>query len=179
MKVYGLTGLNASGKSSVANFFVKNGFIYISLSDMIRDELKMRGMKESRDNFIPVANSLRQEHGPGILGKRAVDRIKELDAKKVVVDSIRNPYEIEELRKLECFTLLGIQASSKIRYERAMVRGRDEGASSLEGFMAQERREMSSLPTAQQLHTCFEMADIIIENNSGIDELHKKLERFL
>ncbi len=38
----GLTGTNGAGKGEVASFFMKKGYAYFSLSDVIREELKKK-----------------------------------------------------------------------------------------------------------------------------------------
>ena len=43
--IIGLTGLNGSGKTSVANYFKKKKFNYYSLSDVIRNKLKKEGFE--------------------------------------------------------------------------------------------------------------------------------------
>ena len=57
--IIGLTGRNASCKGTVASFLKKSSFVYHSLSDTLRNELKRRNLEESRDNLIMIGNSLR------------------------------------------------------------------------------------------------------------------------
>ena len=68
--IIGLTGTNASGKTSIVRYLIKKRFEYFSLSDVIRDELTLRGMDHSRDNLRRVGNELREKYGAAILAER-------------------------------------------------------------------------------------------------------------
>jgi dephospho-CoA kinase len=172
--IIGLTGPNAAGKGTAAEYLKQLGFSYLSLSDILREELKDRKVEESRVALVDVGNELRKKHGAGVLGQKIADKIKQSKG-NFVVDSIRNPAEIAELRKLPGFVLFGIDAPIEVRYDRIKSRGRLENANSLKEFEAQENKENSSDPTAQQLHECMKDVDLLIMNDTSIADLHKKL----
>lgn len=172
--VIGLTGPNASGKGETAQYLLSKGFIYYSLSDILREEGARLGMSPLRENLIRLGNRLRKEKGPAVLALRAIEKLPE--GKKSVVDSIRNPAEVEALRKVKGFFLLGLTAPVKIRYERGIKRNRPGDAQTLEDFMEKEEEENASSIENQQLKKCLEMADIIITNDSSLEELHKKID---
>ena len=67
MVIIGTAGLNASGKGEVGNYLESKGFIFLSLSDAIREELTKEGKDHSRQNMIDKGNELRQKYGAGIL----------------------------------------------------------------------------------------------------------------
>lgn len=171
----GLTGTNGSGKGEAASFFVKNGYAYFSLSDIIRDELRKKGQEITRDNLIKMGNKMREEFSPDILAQKVMKKIKG----NAVIDSIRNPKEVEFLRRQEGFLLLSIDAHPNIRYERVKKRGREESVLTLQEFISKEAEEMSTEEKAQQLQVCMRMADFTIQNNTTLQELHKELEKFL
>ena len=95
--IIGLTGKNASGKGEVADYLQKKGFIYYSLSDELREEATKRNLEHTRNNLINLGNELRQQHGPQYLAELINNKIK--NNKDFVIDSIRNPFEAEELMK--------------------------------------------------------------------------------
>lgn len=171
----GLTGTNGSGKGEVAAFFQKRGYAYVSLSDVIRDELEKNGMPITRDNLIRKGNQMRETQGADVLARIVTKKIKG----KTVVDSIRNPQEVEYLRGVDSFILLAIDAPVEMRFERAKKRGREESASTLQDFIAKESEEMTDRQTGQQLSNCIQLADFKIENNSTLENLYKKLEKFV
>lgn len=171
-RLIGLTGTNGSGKGEVAAYLQKKGYAYFSLSDVIRDALRKDGKEDTRDNLIEKGNELRKNYGPDILARMAMERVKG----KAVIDSIRNPSEIEYLRKEKEFILLAIDAPVELRYERVKRRGRQESVSTLEEFAKKEKEEMTDSEKGQQLHSCMKMADIIIMNDGTLEDLHLKLE---
>ncbi len=175
IRLIGLTGTNGAGKGEVAAYFTKKGYSYFSLSDIIREELQKAGKKESRNSLIKMGNQLRENYGPDILAKRIMNII----TSKAIIDSIRNPKEIEYLKKQKKFILLAIDAPPELRYERVKKRGREESASTLQEFIKKEAEEMTNREKAQQLQSCMKRADYFITNDSSLEDLNKKLERLL
>jgi len=174
-RLIGLTGPNGAGKGEAAAFFVDRGYAYASLSDVIRERLAAEGREPSRDNLIAMGNALRRNGGPGILARLVLEKVRG----RTVIDSIRNPREVEELRAREGFILLAVDAAPAVRFQRVLLRGRNESASTREDFLRKEAEEMGADPEAQQLHRCLEMADAIILNDGTLDDLHRRLEAFL
>src|SRR3989338_234154 len=182
--IIGLTGKNASGKGEAANYLKTKGFVYYSLSDVLREEATKRGIEHSRDNLIDLGNELREKFGPNYLAKQINNKIG--DSKKLstndhffVVDSIRSPYEAKELMKNKDFILVGIDATIEIRFERLLRRNRLGDAKTLEEFKKQEERENLKSDTNQQLDETFKLADIVIANDETLEELHKKIDEML
>ncbi len=176
--IIGLTGTNGAGKTEVSRYLVSRGFDYHSLSDEIREEIRRRGAEITRDALIAVGNELRARFGSGVLAQRVLDRLGR--DRNYVVDSIRNPAEVEALRRRKDFTLLAIDADQAVRFERSRVRGREFAAQTLEQFVREEEREMlSAEPSSQQLAATRRMADRTLINDGPIEELHRKLDEIL
>jgi len=175
MKI-GLTGTNASGKTSIVKYFVKKGFDYFSLSDAIRDELTTRKLEHSRENLRIVGNELREKFGPAILAQKIIEKLKNPN---VVIDSIRNKFEIAELRHINDFYLIALDAPIAIRFNRATSRGRIENATTIEEFQEIENREKSVSQTAQQIDQCMKLADFFIVNDGSLEELYKKIDKII
>jgi dCMP deaminase len=176
--IVGLTGRNASGKTEVSEYLKSRGFEYHSLSDEIREEIRARGQEITRDMLIRVGTELREKFGPGILAERILLRLGH--ERNYVVDSIRNPTEVEVLRRRKDFVLLGIDAEEAIRFQRSCARGREGAASTLEQFAAEEARELNSdNPASQQLLATHRLADVTVANNGTVAELHQKLDTLI
>ncbi len=171
----GLTGLNAAGKGSIADLLKEMGYEYFSLSDIVREKATSLNLDHSRENLISSGNLLRKEHGPGVLAKMITEKLVKNKTSKAVVDSIRNPFEIEELRKLPGFYLIGIDAPVEIRFERSMKRGRIGYEKNLSDFIDIEKRENSADPAKQQLFECLKLADVIITNSGSFEDLKLNL----
>lgn len=175
VRLIGLTGTNGSGKGEAAAYFQKRDYACVSLSDVIRDELEKEGVPITRDNLIRKGNKMRETQGADVLARQVMKTIKG----KTVVDSIRNPQEVEYLRRHDDFILLAIDAPVETRFERAKKRGREESASTLQEFIAKEAEEMTDRQTGQQLSNCILLADFKVENDSTLEDLYKKLEEFV
>jgi dCMP deaminase len=176
--IIGLTGKNGSGKTAVSEYLQNRGFEYYSLSDEIRNEIRKRGGEITRDVLIAVGNELRERFGPGILAERIMRNLE--SARNYVVDSIRNPHEVDALRRRPDFTLLAVEADEAIRFARSRKRGRESAAPTLQQFVEEEARELhSNNPANQQLHATQEMADLVVANNGTLEQLHYRLDELL
>ncbi len=176
--IIGLTGKNGSGKTEVSEYLKNRGFEYHSLSDEIRNEIRRRGLEITRDELIDIGNELRERYGPGVLAERILSHLEQ--EHNYVIDSIRNPNEVEVLKRRKDFILLAVEADSHIRFERSLKRGRENAAESFEQFMEEETRELESdNPANQQLHATQRKADRVLSNNGTIEELHRKLDKLL
>jgi dephospho-CoA kinase len=151
------------------------GFRVHSLSDVVRAEAELRGLPPEREHLIRIGNDLRRRLGPGILAERILPRIGGRD----VVDSIRNPHEVEVLRRLPRFVLIGVHAPVQCRFRRSVGRGRPGDPVTLEAFVERERQENSGDPGAQQLEACFLLADRVLVNAGTLEELRSAVDRLV
>lgn len=173
--ILGLTGPNASGKGEVARHLAQRGFAVHSLSDIVREEARRQGFEPDREHLIRIGNELRAAGGPGILAERILPRLGDRD----VVDSIRNPAEVQVLRRLPHFTLLGVQASWRMRFERSRARARPGDPMDADQFRLREAQENTADPNAQRLQATFEMADRIVVNEGDLEALRLALDHLL
>lgn len=173
--IIGLTGPNASGKGEAALYIKSKGFIYRSLSDILREEAVRLGIAPVRENLIKLGNELRRKNGPSFLALRAIEGLKETE--DYIIDSIRNPAEIEALKKMGDFMLIGIDAPVEARFKRGLKRRRPGDAKTLNEFMQKEEEENRSGSDNQQLKRCLQMADEIIVNDSTLGGLHRRVDK--
>ena len=170
----GLTGRNASGKSTLVAWFVSKGMLSESCSDSIRAHLREQGVAESRSALIEGGRELRRMGGAGILAEMLLERLAGSDA---VIDSIRTPGEVEALRSREDFVLIEVRAGMEARWKRAQERARSGDALDRETFFAQEQSEAVAKDEAgQALDATADLADMILVNDGSIDELNADLE---
>lgn len=173
--IIGLTGENCAGKSTVAEYLMKKGFYYYSLSDVIREELRADGKAVTREALIRRGNELREKFGPGILGAKMAQKVQA--DKNYVIDSIRNPAEVEELRKLGRFFLFHVTAPAEVRFERTKARDREEDPRTFEAFQEIERLEMENAEkTKQNLKGTFALADGKLVNEGSHRELYDSVD---
>lgn len=176
--IIGLTGKNGSGKGEAAKFLKTHGFLYYSLSDVLREELEKEGTPVSRDALIAVGNRLRGEHGAGVLAERIFARLD--PEKNYVIDSIRHPSEVQVFRRRRDFTLAAVRAPEKLRFERLRQRGRENDPRTFEDFRRLESTEAASdRESDQQLDAAIALANAVIDNGGPIKMLHDRVREIL
>jgi dCMP deaminase len=173
----GLTGRNAAGKGEVARYLQKKSFYYYSLSDAIRDEIRSRGDEPTRERLIIVGNELRQRYGSSVLAERILAKIE--DDKHYVIDSIRNPAEVETFRTAKHFKLIRIEAPVEVRFQRILNRQRESDPRTLEEFMTLENREAEGDDTSQNLVKVELLADHSLTNDATLETLYPQIDRLL
>lgn len=180
-EVIGLTGPSVGGKAQAAKLLIKKGYEVTSLSDILREELRKRGIPEDdRKALQDLGDEWRAKYGHNVLALRALDRHYK-EGKKLAIDSIRHPAEIDAIRVFtrEAF-IIGLDAPVDIRAKRATKRKRG-GIESEEEFKKLDKREFEGKEGSNeiQLGACLELADVVIMNRGTKKELEAKLERAL
>lgn len=173
--ILGVCGENGSGKTYVSNYIVKRGFVYYSLSDIIRKILKKEGTEPTRENMQAKGKQLVDEHGPGVLGKLVRNYIDE--NVNTVVDSIRRTEEVEELKKIPGFALLYITTPPEARFKRIKERNRPGDPKTYEEFLKLEKIETKGEGnTKQNINEVAKLADETIINDDMMLDLNRKLD---
>ncbi len=175
--IIGIVGQNASGKDTVAEYLKLKDFNHISISDCLREEADKRDIEKTKENLIALGNELRSNFGSNVLAKLALTKIEQ--GKNYVVTSVRNPGEIEELKTLNDFTLLNVEAPLSLRYDRMKSRNRQGDPLTYEQFLEIERKENTNNLTTTNVKACQQMANFTIINNSSIEDLHKVVDQVL
>jgi dephospho-CoA kinase len=180
MIIIGITGTIGAGKGTIVEYLIKNnGFNHYSVRGFITEEIFRRNLEVNRDNMVIVANDLREEHTSSYIALQLFEQAKE-SGKNCVIESLRTTGEVEALKSKGKFYLFAVDADSKIRYDRIVLRKSETDDISYDTFVENEQRELSSNdPNKQNLSACIKMADYIFYNNGSIEELYKKLQEVL
>jgi cytidylate kinase len=145
MKLIGIGGTNGSGKDTLGQYLAdEHGWLFISVSDILRDELKKRGLPIERQHLRELSAEWRKEFGSGVLIDKAfkIYEAEEGKYKGLVVASLRNPGEAEEVHRLGGI-VVWTDGDPKVRYERIYNRARGtEDNKTFEQFLAEEQAEM-------------------------------------
>ncbi len=177
--IIGLTGSYCSGKDTVAEYLVENkGFTHYSLSDVIRDEMRSKGIEVTRENLIREGTALRANNGNAVLAVLALKKCA--PEENCIISSIRHPAEVVELKKRNDFILVNVDAPERLRFERMQKRNRENDPRTFELFQEFEKRESQTEGPGQQVTESIKMADIVLVNDAGtLEELHAKIEKVL
>jgi len=179
--VIGLVGPIAAGKSTTVEILKKKGFASYSLSDRIREEIQNRNLEITRETLNQVSNDLRETVGADVLAQKTSELIDKENSEKIVIDSIRNPQEINFLKNHFRMYVIGLIAPQEKRFDFFANRGTNvAGITTWEEFKALDDMELSqSGEYKQQVQACLDLADIVIENTGSVEELEVKLEEIL
>ena len=169
--VVGLTGPNASGKGEAAAFLRARGYAVHSLSDVVRDEAARVGRDHTRDSLIRTGREMRAHGGPGALARGLLPRL----VPPCVVDSVRNPGEVEVLRALPGFRLLGVAAPTEVRYERTRRRARAGDPETMDEFQEKERIEDSDDKEGQRSTATLLCADAVVQNDGTLKDFLRRI----
>ncbi len=185
MKIIGVGGLPRSGKDTVADYLIANGYFGVSFGDIVRDYAKKRHHDKpdpiSVRNMTETSNWLRKNNGSDFAMKEALNLYQQAGGdskyKGLVTFSIRAPIEVDFILR-KGGELVWIEASDKVRFERAMKNLRKgELAISFDEFKAQENlqnKPQPGIPNEIQMNTSYvkSKATVLIENNEiGLSDL--------
>lgn len=174
----GLIGTNGAGKSAVCAFLQENGFVIVSLSDIVRAELRHRQKPETRDIMVATANEMKAKFGMDVLARRAFHESSEKGTHRIAFDSVRHPDEVRYLRD-HGVVFLGINAPVALRYERVVSRQRASDMIDFDTFKAHDDRENLGQSTGQNIFKAFESCRTMIDNSGSLARLHDQVIDFL
>jgi len=173
-----VTGMPGSGKGECITFLKDRGFTVKSLGDIVRNEVKSRGIPTSAENVGKTANDLRKELGQDILAIRLVEEINKISndqgKKGIVVDGVRSLSELKLIKTdLNLNTLtIAVHTAPDLRYSRLLSRGRDDDKSGLTALKERDSRELG-----YGLGDVIATADYMIINKGSLEELKNKMQK--
>src|SRR5512146_1616455 len=94
MKVIAFVGMPGAGKSEASAVAREMGMPVVIMGDVLREEVRERGLPPTDVNTGAVANQLRKDEGMDAIAKRCMPKIEALKANDVVVGKIDGPCEL-------------------------------------------------------------------------------------
>jgi len=142
--VVGLVGMPGAGKSVVVNVARASGYGIVVMGDAVREEAQRRRLEPSPENLGKIMLDLRQKEGNNVIAKRCFSKIENTKENKIIVDGIRSPSEVEELKKhFPKFSLIAIYSSPETRFKRLFCRQRTDDPKNWKVFHERDQRELS------------------------------------
>jgi dephospho-CoA kinase len=175
----GIVGPIASGKGEAIKILGRHGFSTLSLSDIIRAELKQLGKEITRTNLQDHGNYLRQTYGAHILAQRAHAQLTGVP--RVAIESIRNPAEVIYLKANLKAIIIAITAPIELRTQWLLDRHRREDPVNIASIKQSLQRDLGvgESSTGQQVIATQHLADYTIINDGSLLKLTKTLNSLL
>jgi dephospho-CoA kinase len=175
--IIGITGPMASGKGEAVKILEAEGFRHMTLSDGLRREATERGLSHTRENLQNLGNEMRKKFGAGALAKKVLEEIQKSGYKNWVIDGIRNPAEIAELKKIKDTTVVGIHADREVLIQRILSRKREGDSVARPEIEKLLDRELGvgEPEDGQQVGKCMRMVDHLIVNEGAMKEFEAKI----
>lgn len=177
--IIGIAGSFGAGKGTVVEYLAdQKGYAHYSASGFITEEIVRRNIPINRDSMTEVANDLRKQFGPAFIIESLYERAQQTGG-NAVIEALRAVAEVRKIKELGG-VVLGVDADSKLRYERAYKRGSEKDNVSYEKFLEQEQAESNSDdPTKQNIFGALKEVDVVLYNNTTLEDLHLQIETAL
>ncbi len=184
MKIIGVSGRDRSGKDTVADLLIAEGYFGFSFGDATRRYSNERHKGEpdpiSVKNMTETSNWLRSQKGADALLKEALEEYESLikqgkTYKGIVLYSLRAPVEADYVLE-HGGELIWVESSDEVRYERKIANIRaGEAKVTIEEMLAQEALQADPQPgmpreVQMDLNYVKSKATRVIENNGNDKE---------
>ncbi|MEM0148842.1 MAG: AAA family ATPase [Candidatus Micrarchaeaceae archaeon] len=175
--IIGLTGMPGSGKSEVAKILEKRGFKALEMGNVIREEMKKRGIPMTNKNMRAFAIEFTQNRRT-IVAQYMLRDIKMMKGRDFVISGVKRMEEVAYLKKhipkKAGFVVVAVTAPEMVRYARMKARSRPDDPLKLADFRFRDRKELS-----MGLGSVIRNADYVLLNTGTIAELRKNVDRLL
>jgi dephospho-CoA kinase len=174
----GISGLSGAGKSTAATLLAAlSGGKTVYVGQVVLDEIKVRGLEQTRENERSVRLEIRErEGGAGLLLRKRAEILSALGSgQSVFVDAVLSPEEWSELEIMHKSgtRLLIIDADFETRAARLSAR-------STRPFSRDDlRRRDETEQAALRIADLNQEANICISNIRGLDHFEDCLAKFL
>lgn len=177
-KAIGLVGTNGSGKSTVCDYLMDQGFKVYSLSNIIREAVEEKKLPLDRDHLTEMGNQLKADYGQAVLAEQSFENAVESNCSCVVFDSVRNMLELSFLRE-KGVKFIGVDASLELRYKRIKSRMKETDQVSFEEFVHQDDRENTGKSSGQHILKTLSACDVVIKNETSVIDLYSNIDAVL
>lgn len=164
-----LSGEIAAGKTTAAEHLENKGYSTTRYSKVLEGLLSEGGTIINRSNLQKIGREVNEKYGQRWLGSRALALVSE--ATEVVVDGIRFLEDVAYTRELfgpRCLHI-HIDSDEKVRQERIINKPNEDLSMS----------EAKKSKTESEIKKLYEVADVVILNNSTKEKFYRLIDQFL
>jgi dephospho-CoA kinase len=173
MRLIIITGMPGAGKSEVAQVLREEGFPVISMGDIVREEVRKRGLEPNPANTGTVMLDLREREGPAAVARRCLDGLRAMTSHTVVIEGCRSIAELEVFEQYaEPVIVLCIHSSPQTRFARLRQRARGDAPPEWSAFRERDLREISV-----GLGGIIALSDVMLINEGSIEDLRQATKR--
>jgi dephospho-CoA kinase len=168
MKIFIIVGMPAAGKNIARLYAESQDMIYYATGDIVRAEVKGRGLEADAVNSSEVSDELRGEDGMGIT-RLALAEVLKSGASVGFLEGMRSWPEIELIREKADSVVVAFVTPRNLRRERIVSRGREDD--SPQAFDDRDKREIAygtAIPIA--------LADAYILNTGSEEDAARQLD---
>ncbi len=176
MKVIGIIGQKAAGKTTIADYIAeKTGAKIHRYAEILDDVLNVLHLPITNINEIKLV-ALRNVFGENTLPKALRKKIMAEEAPFVIITGIRFENELNDVRSYHGSKLLYVESDIQLRFERQRERNQkaDDTSMSFDQFVSLEADA-----TEKQVKKLGEKADYKITNNGSEQELFSQIDGIL
>ena len=165
MLIVAITGMPGAGKSTAAKALEARGFKKVVMGDVIREEVRRRGLEPDEGNTRAAMIELRERFGAGAVAEACLRSLEAAREDVVVVDGIRSLAEVDVFARAGNVRLLAIAASRERRFKLLTSRARSDAPAGRDSFDERDRRELSV-----GVGNAIALADDVLSNERGTAE---------
>ncbi|MEN6373408.1 MAG: AAA family ATPase [Smithella sp.] len=171
MKIFVVVGMPASGKNTARIYAQTKGIPYFATGDLVRNEIRKRGLEHDAIASAAVSTELRGADGLGVT-RLALAMAMESSSDILFMEGMRSQPEIELIRAgAEC-VVIAFLAPRQLRLQRIISRQRADDSPQL--FKERDLREIeygAAIPIA--------MADEYILNTGTLEEALAQIDQII
>lgn len=163
-----VVGMPGAGKGVFVQAAEELGFSHIAMGDVVRHYASENGLAYDDSSIGGFATSERNKHGGTIWAQRTIER---MPPGNVIIDGSRSLEEIAYFKEKlgHGLRVIAIEAPAESRFERLNKRGREDAPQNMADLERRDQRELS-----WGLGNAFEVADLVLVNDSSLEEFKKR-----
>lgn len=180
--IIGIAGTLAAGKGAVVEYLKTKGFVQYSSSKLLGELVEQEGHPKTRDYLGPMATRLQQEYTGGVVEKNYREKYLVEKPANAIFEALHRLSEANFVKSVGGI-VIGVDADLMTRFNRTQARQEGEKDNvTLDQFKELIRVEEEGGGNEgwdNNIRAVIDSADVVIENNGSLEELHAKIDAAL